>query len=225
MVPSDPKTNPPIPSSTQPLALGPHPAATAQVTNSTKGETHGAKTGEKTPYEQTQQRQREPRQHDTTAAHTPAMCSTHSSRHPLQREGRGKNKTHTDVFFFQEGPEESRPATGTDNSPSPARQAGRFPARLGMSFWGRFQAFPPGVPLHIKEWMASSAVPGQGWSGMAEANGLGWGKFTGLLSLPRDAEHPVMVGYSLGRPKQVATGLCHPQPRMEGDCQHIGYKL
>lgn len=111
---------------------------------------------------------------------------------PPEREGRGKNKIHRDVFCFQAGPEESRLATETDNSPSPVRRAGRFPARLGTSFWGRFQAFPPSVPSHMKEWMVSSAMPGQGWPGTAE------GEVHGAAVLPGDAEHPVMVGRSLG---------------------------
>lgn len=66
----------------------------------------------------------EPGQRDTITEHTPSTCSARSPRHPRDREGRGKNKTHTDVFFFQAGSEESRLATRTDNSPSPARRAG-----------------------------------------------------------------------------------------------------
>lgn len=201
MVPSHPKTNPPIPSSTQPLTPQPHPASTAQVTNPARGGSHRAKT----------QGGRHSNATESRGGATPPPC-THQPRAAFaapgtpSREGRGKNKTHTNVFFFQAGPEESRLAAGTDNSPSPARRARRFPARLGMSFRGRFQVFPPGVPSHIKEWMASSAMPGQGWPGTVEANGPGWRKFTGLPSSPRDAEHPVMAGYSPGRRKQAAAG-------------------
>lgn len=124
--------------------------------------THSKPGGKHQALHQAQPSTKSNRGEHRTAQSSGKALQTRAASTP-RRESRGKNKPHTGSLLPSRA--QGIPlATGTDNSPSPARRADRFPARLGMSFRGPFQAFPPSVPSHIKGGMVSSChghcVPG-----------------------------------------------------------------
>lgn len=134
--------------------------------------------------------------------------------------GRAEGKTrHTQTLSSsKQGPRNPGRSPGQTIAHLLPDERGRFPARLGMSFPSCFQAFPPGVPSHIKEWMASSSVPGQGWPGTAEESGPGCGKFMGLPFPPWGCRASRHGGLFLGKVKAGMRAV--PPAGMDGDQQH-----